>query len=108
MSFLKKIGSLFQSPGSDRNYWFYVECDHCHEKLKGRLDLFSHLSLQYGENKKKNTYYARKVLIGSNRCYKPIEVEFTFDSSKKLSDRQISGGKFVTEEEFLKSSENFQ
>ena len=91
MSLLKKIGSFFQSPGSDRNYWFYVECDHCHEVLKGRLDLFNHLSLQYGEEKKNNTYFSRKVLIGSNRCFKPIEVEFTFDTSRKLIDRQIKG-----------------
>jgi len=106
MSFLKKIGSIFKSRGSDRNYWFFVECDHCHEILKGRLDLHNHLSMRFGEGKKGNTYYGRKVLIGSNRCYKPIEVEFTFDSSRRLLDRQISGGEFVTEEEFLKSPVN--
>ena len=101
MSWLKKIGSLFSSSGSSRNYWFYVKCDHCHEILKGRIDLLNHLSIHYGESSKTNTYFCRKVLIGSSRCYKPIEGEFSFDASKKLVDRQISGGEFVTEEEYL-------
>jgi hypothetical protein len=63
--------------------------------------MHNHLSIRYGESKSGNTYYCRKVMIGSNRCYRPIEVEFTFDSNRSLLERQIKGGKFVTEDEFL-------
>jgi hypothetical protein len=100
MGIFKKLSSLFQPPTSDRNFWFYVQCDHCQEILKGRVDMHNHLSIQYGEGNSANTYYCRKVMIGSKRCYKPIEVEFTFDSNRKLLDKQIKGGKFVTEDEY--------
>jgi hypothetical protein len=100
MSWLNKIRSFFQPPRSDQNFWFYVKCDHCHEILKGRVDMFNNLSVEYDNEHQGSTYFCRKVMIGSNRCYKPIEVKFTFDSSKKLLDRQISGGIFVTEEEY--------
>jgi hypothetical protein len=106
MNWIKHIRSLFKYPGSDRNYWFFVRCNHCNEILKGRLDLYNHLSIQYGDVEKDNTYYCRKVMIGGNRCYKPIEVEFTFDSSKKLINRQINGGQFVTEEEYIQFTDS--
>ena len=105
MGLFKKITSLFQSTGKDRNYWFYVQCDHCREILKGRIDMHSALSLQYGEGRSGNTYYCRKVMIGSKGCYKQIEVEFTFDTNRKLINRQIKSGKFVTEDEYLEAQE---
>jgi len=101
MGLFSKLSAIFKSPSSDKNYWFYIQCDHCHEILKGRVDMHNHLSIQYGEGKSGNTYFCRKVMIGSKRCYKPIEVEFTFDTSRKLLDRQVKDGKFVSETEFL-------
>jgi len=100
MSIFKRIGSIFKSQGTDRNYWFFVQCDRCKEVIKGRVDLFNHLSIQFGEGKDNSTYYCRKVLIGSKRCYLPIEVEFIFDANRKLIDRKIRGGKFVKEEDY--------
>jgi len=100
MSIFKKISEIFKSSGDDRNYWFYVQCDHCKEVLKGRVDMHNHLSIKYGEGKRGHTYYCRKVMIGSNRCYRQIEVEFAFDGRRKLVDRQINGGVFVTEADF--------
>lgn len=101
MGFLKKIFSIFNTRMPDRNYWFYVECHHCKEILKGRVDLYNHLSVQYGEGKDGNSYYCRKVMIGANRCYRPIEVEFWFDADRKLSNKEIKGGTFVTEQDYL-------
>jgi len=106
MSLLKKVFSSFKSPKQTRNYWFFVQCQYCQEILKGRVDLYNHLSIQYGEGKEGNSYYCRKVMIGSSRCYRPIEVEFWFDSARKLTDQTIKGGKFVLEEEYLSSIKN--
>ena len=100
MSWLKNIRSIFKSPKNDRNYWIYVKCDHCGEALKSRVDMFSDLSIQYGEGKNDISYYSRKVLVGSKRCYRPIEVEFTFDAKRNLVEKQISGGKFLSEDEY--------
>jgi len=41
------------------------------------------------------SYFIRKVLIGDKYCFERIEVELTFDGSRKLVDRQISGGEFI-------------
>ena len=101
MGILKKLSSLFKSPGQDRNYWYYVQCESCKEILKGRIDLYNQLSIQYADDKKGSTYFCRKALVGGNRCYRPIEVEFTFDSKRKVINKEINGGKFVTEEAFL-------
>jgi hypothetical protein len=95
MSFLKKIGSLFSSLEDKRNFWFYVQCDFCKEVIKGRIDMQNDLSLKFSEAKDEPVFYCRKVMVGNKRCFRPIEVEFYFDSRRKLVDRQIHGGKFV-------------
>jgi hypothetical protein len=106
VDWLKKAFSNYKSPETKRNYWFYVQCSYCKEILKGRVDLYNHLSIQYGEGKGGNSYYCRKVMIGSKRCYRPIEVEFWFDGDRKLADRQIKGGKYVAECEYPESKVN--
>ena len=99
MKWLENIKKIFQKPADDRNYWVYVKCNRCGEIVKGRVDLYNHLSIEYGEEKSGNTFFCRKVLIGSNRCYQQITVEMTFADNRKLIDRQITGGKFVSEDE---------
>jgi hypothetical protein len=102
MSFLKKLGSLFSAPARDnRSLWLYVKCDKCGEILKGRVDLYNDLSVQYEDSGRQSSYFCRKVFMGSNRCYQPIEVELSFDKNRQLSDEEIRGGKIVSEEEFL-------
>jgi hypothetical protein len=102
MSFLKKISDFFSSSsiGSDPSYWLYVQCNHCGEKIKVRVNLYNDLSIRYGEKEEKDTYFCRKVIMGAERCYRPIEVEMTFDRNKKLLDRQITGGIFISKDEW--------
>jgi hypothetical protein len=40
-------------------------------------------------------YICRKVIVGSQRCYQPIDVSLTFDSRRRLVDKQITGGQFI-------------
>ena len=102
MSFLKKLSSLLSPPSGDkRSLWLYVKCEKCGEVLKGRVDLYNDLSIQYKESGGGTIYYCRKVFVGSNRCYRPIEVELTFDKNRRLVDKEIIGGEFVTEEDYL-------
>ncbi|HBX68404.1 MAG TPA: hypothetical protein DEH25_03190 [Chloroflexi bacterium] len=101
MSFLKKLKSAFSAPSSSdkRILWLYVQCDKCDEVLRGRVDLYNDLSAQFNESTE--GHFCRKVLIGSQRCYRPIEIELTFDKNRKLTDRKIKGGKFVTEADYF-------
>jgi hypothetical protein len=102
MSIFKKIGKfLSASPDKSPVYWLYVQCNHCGEKIKTRLNLYNDLSVHYGEKNDKDTYFCRKVIIGTQRCYRQIEVELTFDRNRKLLDRQITGGTFISEDEYV-------
>ena len=104
MSFLERIKSLFSAPSGDqRAYWVYVRCEKCGEILQGRVDLYNDISIQYGEGAEGTSYYCRKVFVGSKRCYRPIEVELTFDKNRRLMNQEIKGGEFVSEEDYLES-----
>lgn len=101
MGFFKKIANfLTSSPRGGRDYWYYVRCDQCGEIIKARIDKHNDLSVRYGEKQMDDTYFCRRVVVGSDRCYRPIEVEFTFDNRRTLIDREISGGEFVSAEEY--------
>ena len=91
MDFLKH---LFHSPApkSRKSYYtFNAKCLRCSEIIEGRVDLDNDLS----QNDEGNGYYARKLLMGGNLCFQQIEVELTFDSSRQLMEKTITGGTFV-------------
>ena len=101
MSFLKKLSELFSAPSGDsRSLWLYVKCNKCGEILKGRVDLHNDLSAQYDESGRDTSYYCRKVFVGSNRCYQPIEVELSFDRNRRLVSDEIKGGEIVSEDAY--------
>lgn len=91
MDFLKRLFSSEPSKPQKRYYLFQVKCRRCGEVIEGRVDLDNDLSL----NDEGEGYHVRKGLIGSNRCFQQIEVEFTFDSSRQVQEKTISGGEFV-------------
>lgn len=106
MSFLKKLSKLFtdSNTGSDAAYWIYARCSRCGEKIRSRVDIANDLSIRYGDRDSDTTYFTRKVLIGEQRCYQSIEVELTFNQGKKIIDRRIKGGEFISEADYFRTS----
>jgi hypothetical protein len=101
LSLLKKFKDMFTPEVVDRSaHWVYVRCDECGEKLRTRIDLDHDLSDQYDDTGDETTYFCRKTLIGSERCFRPIEVELTFNAQRQLIDKKIQGGQFISEEEY--------
>jgi hypothetical protein len=103
MSFLKKILSFVEGGDSRearRVHTEYVRCSRCREKISVRVDLDSELTPQYDSSE--GAYYVRKGVFGSGetRCFQMIEVELFFDSDRHLVSRYISGGDFITKDEF--------
>jgi len=90
MSFLKNLFSSTPAKPPKNYFTFNVKCKRCGEIIEGRIDLDNDLSL----NDEGNGYIVRKGLIGGNRCFQQIEVELTFDSSRQLIDKSITGGMF--------------
>jgi hypothetical protein len=100
MSFFKKLSGLFSTPAhSDSGiYWIYVRCNRCGEAIRARVNLYNDLTPDYEEGG--TTYFCRKVLIGDSLCFQRIEVSLTFDQNRKLTDRQVIGGRFIEEADY--------
>jgi hypothetical protein len=90
MGFLKKLFSGADSKPEKHYYTFNVKCKRCGEIIEGRVDLDNDLSL----NDEGTGYFARKTLMGGNRCFQQIEVELNFDSGRQLTEKTITGGEF--------------
>ena len=104
MNFLKKLASLFTGGGgggggSNRAFPIYVFSNRCREPIMAEIDLVNSLSR---DEENDNQFYTRKVLQGSgkNRCFTQVEVDIWFDRSKKVSHYEVSGGRWLTEEEY--------
>lgn len=102
MGFFDRITKYFSSFNTeDENaHWIFVRCNLCGEQLSSRINLYNDLSVEYeGENDQ--TYHCRKTIVGRTGCFQRIEVKLNFDKNRKLSERQISGGEFITVDEYL-------
>ena len=101
MGIFKKVSDLFSPIFEDDKhaYWVYVQCNRCGEKLRARVDMRNELSIEYGD--KGTTYHSRKVLIGEQRCFQQIELKLTFSSKRKLIDKEITGGEFISKEAYI-------
>ena len=100
MSFFKKISQIISPPADSNVYWIYVRCNRCGENLKTRINLSNDLSIKYGDKDSDDTYFCRKVIMGSGKCFQRIEVEITFDKNRNLINREIQGGQFISDEEY--------
>jgi hypothetical protein len=104
MGFLKKLSALFSGGGtqSDSRYAHreYIRCSRCGEALVARVDVRNDLTPTYDEGE--GAYYARKGVVGSGktRCYQTMEVELYFDAQRNLVSRYVTGGEFITADEY--------
>jgi hypothetical protein len=97
MNFFQKI---FSAAGSNSGtfHTFTVKCSRCGEIIHGQVNVNNDPSLEIDE-KGKEYFICRKVLVGNQRCFQRIEVIFKFNEARRLLDRQISGGEFVKNKE---------
>lgn len=96
MGFLESIKSLLA--GSERDatgYWIYVRCRRCGEVIRTRVDLNNDLS-----PRDEGGYVVSKTLVGSQRCFERIETRLIFDENRRLVEREIVRGDFITAQEF--------
>ncbi len=101
MGLFKKVASFLSSTPRDlETLGIYVRCDKCGEAIGTRIHLRHDLSPIYGEGEQGAAYLVRKTLVGSKRCFQPVEVKLTFDAERRVIAREITGGQFITEEEY--------
>lgn len=92
MNFLKKLFTP-REPYKKEYLTFNVKCRRCGETISGRVDIDNDLSVEY--EKGGDVFYARKVLMGENKCFQRIEVNLKFNAERQLIDKDIIGGEFV-------------
>lgn len=100
MSFFKKIAQFVSPPADSNVYWVYTKCNRCGEKLRARVNLSNDLSINYGDKQSGDTYYCRKVIMGSGKCFQCIVVGLTFNKNRNLINREIQGGQFIDDKEY--------
>ncbi|MFC1960918.1 hypothetical protein ACFLYO_09425 [Chloroflexota bacterium] len=102
MGFLKK---LFGGGGAARDggLYYYVRSRRSSEIIRLRLDP-NQLSPEY-ENERVTGYFAHKTVVGQ-RSFERLEVELSFSAKKKLIDQSVSGGEFVSREDWIAQQEN--
>ena len=91
MSLLRKISGLFAgNKRGDRSGSLEVaaQCLRCGEIIRARVDLAHDLSAEYGDDGQESDYLCRKVLIGKEGCYAPVEIVLHFDAGRNLINRQ--------------------
>ena len=90
MGFLKRLFGPGATSSSSDFFTFKVRCDRCGEIIEGKVNLSNDLSLN-----DEGEFFARKVLIGSERCFQRIEVTLKFDSARNLTEKQANAGQFA-------------
>ena len=100
MNLLRQLGKMLAGGSSmaasgDRGLYYYVRCNRCGEVVQVRIDPMNDLSGIDGAQ----GLFTRKVIVG-RRCYNRMEAEFSYDSSRKLTDSKVTGGVFVDKDAF--------
>jgi hypothetical protein len=93
MNLLQKLFGGPSAKSQERYYAFSVKCLRCGEIFEGRVDLNNDLSIEYEAGG--DIYYARKILMGENKCFQRMVVELKFTSNRELLERHITGGEFT-------------
>ncbi len=82
------------SPGM---LWVYSQCDKCGEKFRTLIRKYNDLTPTYKVDGP--AYILKKELIGAS-CPSRINLHLEFDRSYRKISEEITGGHFITEEEY--------
>jgi hypothetical protein len=97
MGFLDNLRSLFSSRPSaraDDAIHIYVECGRCKSRVHVRLDKRHDLSQGEGGG-----YFVRKEIMDS-KCFRMMTAEIAFDTSYRVQNQEVQGGRLVSKQEF--------
>jgi hypothetical protein len=96
MNFLKKLFSGGGGQSGDRGMYFYVQPKACKTIVKVRVDPLNELS----RTEDAKGFFVRKLVSG-HRCPFQAEVVITFNSSRKVTNTDVTNGTLSSKEDFL-------
>jgi len=96
MGFLDQLKSLFTPPTGDPNaLWLYVKCKRCGAPLAVRVNMANDLSADY----ESGGFVLNKEIMDS-KCFTLMRAEVHFDAGRKITERKLDKGEFITREEY--------
>jgi hypothetical protein len=80
--------------------WIYVACSRCGEAIRVRADRrYDLVSEMRDPGEVGPAYTLHKDIVGA-QCFQRIVVAIEFDQRLQVIERRISGGRWLTEEEY--------
>jgi hypothetical protein len=80
--------------------WIYVACSRCGEAIRVRVDQRYDLASEMRDPGEAGPAYTlHKDIVGA-QCFQRIAVDIEFDQRLQVIERRISGGRWLTEEEY--------
>jgi len=67
--------------------------------VRVRINMANDLQQEFAEGEGVSGYSLRKGVVDV-KCFRPIEVNMSFDNRRRELSRGIEGGEFITREEF--------
>jgi len=100
MRWLRRIFKRRPRQDSATALWLYVACGRCGEAIGVRADRrYDLVSEMRDPGEAGPAYTLHKDIVGV-RCFQRIAVDVAFDHRLQITDRHISGGRWLTEEEY--------
>ena len=80
--------------------WIYVACGRCGEVIRVRADRrYDLVSAMRDPGESDPAYTLHKDIVGG-RCFQRIAVDVAFDHRLQVTERHVSGGRWLSEEEY--------
>ena len=98
MNFLRKLFGGNSQSAPDNALHLYVRCVRCGSPVHVRINLANDLSAEYGDSTVEG-YHLHKEIMDS-KCFRLMRAELQFDRNRRELSRNLSGGEFITREEF--------
>ena len=84
---------------TDSGIYFYLRCARCGDRVRVRVNPAAELQQEFEGGDQPVGYMVRKMVV-DQRCFRPIEVVLRFDAGRRERSREISGGVFISQEEY--------
>ena len=107
MKWLRRLGEKLSNHNAAHGepVYMYIQCKKCSEKLKLAINKGTDLERVYEEDRGGPAYILKKEAMDS-KCFSIMTVRVEFDINKNIISRDITNGRFMTEEEYQRPQSN--
>jgi len=98
MNFFRRLFGSGPKQAQDDALHLYVRCQRCGAPVHVRVHPYNDLSVDYDEAGVAGYQLIKEIMDA--RCFRLMRAELRFDAQRRELSRTISGGDFITREEY--------